>query len=257
MAVRTRFLQIGIALVNVAIVALVFTSIWPFPSGEFKVDLPNANDVTWSYSDGNVNVLAPFTIDNGWIYEVNDLSIRYSVTNMTGVLLGQDVIDIGTIPAGRTTTSHIEFTFNVTRLYNQGSLGMVFRDDSLHFDVGISCYYTMKLIKFDASYVADVPWDALIRAYGVTDIRWGMPTQVDYYIETSRILAPLGSVPISVSVYDGNGTPLLYPPVTQNVQLGVNHTGTLTFTPLVPAAIPSSVEVHVQLLGYEFIMRWP
>ena len=243
---------------NIAIIALVFTSIWPFPSGEFKVDLPNANDVTWSYADGNVHVIAPYTIHNGWIYDVDDLVIDYTVTNMSGTPLVHNSIQVGTVPAGHVTVSQLDFTFNITRLYNEGQLGMVFKDDSLHFDVSVSCFYTMKLIKFEASYEADVPWDALIRAYGVSPPRVsGSSIAIDYYIETSHILAPLGSVPVTLSAYDSNGQPLFNPPIVQTLQLGVNSTGTLTFLPTVPSTIPSFVEVHFQVLGYEFVTRWP
>jgi len=258
MAVRTRFLQIGISLVNIAIIALVFTSIWPFPSGEFKVDLPNANDVRWSYSDGNVTVIAPFTIDNGWIYDVNDLAVSYRVTNLSGNVLGQNVIRLATIAAGRVTDSQIDFTFNIAEFYDKGGLGMIFRDDSLHFDVDVSCLYTMKLIKFEASYQADVPWDALIRGYGVTDVApTGVGTQlsVDYWIETSPVLASLGSVPMSLSVYDGSGNPLLYPPIAQTLQLGRNSSGTVTFTPTTIGAPP--YEVHFEILDFQFVKRWP
>ena len=248
----------GIALVNIAIIALVFTSIWPFPSGEFKVELPNSNDVSWSYSDGIVHVLAPYTIDNGWIYDVDDLEVSYSVTNQTGKVLAAETIPIGVVPAGEVKNDEIDFTFNLTRFYNEGGMGMIFRDDSLHFEVSVSCMYTMKLIKFEATYETEVLWDALIRGYGVTNLTYTPAgATLEYYIETSAILAPLGSVPATISVYDGNGDPLLYPPVTQSVRLGTNSSGVMTFTPTAPSVPPTSIEVRVQLLGFQFVMRWP
>ncbi len=256
MAVRTRFLQIGVALVNVAILVLVFTSIWPFPSGEFKVDLPNANDVQWSYNpNGTVNVVAPFTIHNGWIYDVDDLVIQYSVTNVSGHLLKQDTISLGTLPAERVTSSQILFSFNLIEFYNNGGLGMVFQDDTLHLDVMVSCMYTMKLISFEASYVADVPWDALIRSYGVSN--WtvtGSLVSVSYWIETARILAPLGTVTASVTVLDSSRN-AIYGPLVQSIVLGANYTGTLQFTPTIPSALPSYVVV--EMLGYHFEMGVP
>jgi hypothetical protein len=256
MAVRKGFLQLGITLVNIAIVVLVFTSIWPFPSGEFKVDLPNTNDVQWSYSDGIIHVMAPFTVNNGWIYDVDDLEVSYSVTNQSGVMLADNLIRIGTLPAGRVTDSQIDFTFNITELYEAGGLGMIFQDDSLHFVVDVSCFYTMRLIEFEASYQADVPWDALIRDYGVTDISAsGTTLYVDYFVETSPMLAPLGTVPMRLSVYDDGGNPLLYPPVVQSLQLGRNSSGQLAFTPTTAGAPP--YEVHFEILGYEFVTRWP
>jgi len=84
MAARTRLIQLAIGIVNILIVALVFTSIWPFPSGNFKVDLPSPSDITWSYEDGVAHIVAPVTIDNRWIYDVNDLAIYYMVRNYSG-----------------------------------------------------------------------------------------------------------------------------------------------------------------------------
>jgi len=242
--------------VNIAIVALVFTSIWPFPSGEFKVDLPDSNDVRWSYSDGIIHVIAPFTVNNEWIYDVDDLEIGYRVTNQSDVVLADNVIRLGTLPAGRVTDSQIDFTFNITEFYQAGGLGMIFKDDSLHFEVDVSCFYTMKLIKFEASYQAEVPWDALIRDYGVTNISAsGTTLYVDYFVDTSPMLAPLGSVPMMLSVYDGDGNPMLYPPIVQNLELGGNSSGQLAFTPATVGAPP--YEVHFEILGYEFVSRWP
>ena len=264
MAVRTRFLQIGVALVNIAILALVFTSVWPFPSGEFKVDLPNANDVTWTYTDGVVDVFAPYSIHNGWIYDVDDLVISYSVTNISGELLSQATIEVGTIPANRVTQSHFDFSFDLMKFYREGGMGMIFRDDTLRLDISVSCMYTMKLIKFDASYEAMVPWDALIRSYGISsgtperpNPGWtGTQVYIDYYIETSSILASLGSVSAVVSIDDGVGTQLLAP-ISQDITLGTNYSGTLTFTPTIPATFPSAIVVHVQIIGYQFDLRWP
>ncbi len=256
MAVRTRFLQIGVALVNIAIIGLVFTSIWPFPSGEFKVDLPNANDVQWSYDlSGAVNVNAPFTIRNGWVYDVNDLVITYRATNMSGNLLKQDVIRLGTIPAERVTSSQINFSFNLVELYDSGTLGMVFRDDSIHLDVGVSCLYTMKLISFEASYVTDVPWDALIRSYGAgTPTFSGTQISIPYHIETSHLLSSLGTVSATVTVYDSSNNQI-FSPIAQTIVLGTNYSGTLTFTPTIPVSMPAYA--MVRLLGFEFRMAVP
>ena len=257
MAVRTRFLQIGVALVNIAILALVFTSIWPFPSGEFKVDLPNSNDITWSYSDGVVGVVAPYSIRNGWIYDVDDLAISYTVTNLSGKLLGQDTINVGTVAAGKVTSSHLDFSFNLINFYKEGGLGMVFRDDSLHLDVSVSCMYTMKLIKFDASYEAVVPWDALIQSYDANVTLSGSQVEVRYHIDTSPMLASLGLVPMTIWVNDTSGNLILNPPISQTIPLGGPYDGSFTFTPTMPIVPTSGIVVDFNLLGFSFERRLP
>ncbi len=256
MAVRARFLQIGIALVNIAIVGLVFTSIWPFPSGEFKVDLPSANNVTWDYSNGLVNVSAPYAIHNGWIYDVNDLVITYRVTNVTGELLGQGNIDVGTIPADSVKTSSLNFTFDLIKFYNEGGLGMIFMDDTLRLEVGVSCMYTMKLISFNASYEAVVPWDALIRSYNATVSQNGSQLLVNYHLDTSPMLARLGTVPLVVWVNDTSGNPIASP-VLQEVPLGGPYDGSFQLTPTIPVTPTTAIVVSFSLLGFHFEVRLP
>jgi len=163
MATSIRAIQMAIALVNVLIFALVFTSLWPFPSGDFNVDLPSPGDVVWGYEDGVVTVSAPYSIDNGGFYDVDDLVIRYGVTNYTDAPIHSGEIDIGSLPAGHVTSDSIDFTFPLLEMYESGATWMVFNDDFLNFAVEVSCYYTMKLVHFYAEYNVSVPWDALIQ----------------------------------------------------------------------------------------------
>src|SRR4030042_414452 len=103
MVARTRFLQLAIGVVNFAIVALAFTSVWPFPSGQFKVDLPSTDEVDWEVVDG-----------------VGHVATSYSVANDSLYSLAEDDIIIGDIPAGQVTHSSIDFQFDLIRLFNQG-----------------------------------------------------------------------------------------------------------------------------------------
>jgi hypothetical protein len=226
MALKTRFLQLSITLVYIAIVALVFTSIWPFPSGAFRIDLPSAHEVTWTYSDGIVRVTAPYSVNNGGFYDVQDLKITYSVTNYTDYPLADEEIIIGTLPAGQITSSSIVFEFDLGQLYADGITEMVFNDDAINFFIEVSCYYTMRLIKFDATYEVSVPWEALIKSYGVSQVSPWPPTGtsvgVDYWLDTSSLLAPLSPASVTVQIY-GDGD--LLDQTTQTLRLGGNYTG--------------------------------
>jgi len=232
MVARIRLLQLAIGLVNFAIVALAFTSIWPFPSGQFNVDLPSSTEITWTYDGGVVHVSAPYSIDNGGFYDVKNLVLNYTVTNDTRYQLADQVIVIGDIPAGQVTSSVLDFQFDLLGLFNSGAQWMVLNDDLLRFYLGVSCLYTGELVKFEAEYRVNVPWDALIRDYGVSEYTWGSTStpfgeapdslNITYWLDTSDMLAPFSPASVELSIR-GNST--LLGQGTTGVTLGGNHTG--------------------------------
>jgi hypothetical protein len=251
MAKRTRFLQVGVACVNFLIFILAFTSIYPFPAGDFKVDLPSPNEVIWEFESGVVTVTAPFAIDNGGYYDVDDLMVSYEVTNYTRVPIAQDTLELGTIKAGGITHGEIVFSFDLLELYNDGLTWMVFNDDLLNFVVDVSCYYTMKLVEFDARYAVSIPWDALIQDARVDYVSFdpgSMQLMVDYTIATSDILS--GYALLTASLLEGS---TVVSEVSQSVRLGRIHTGMLAFDiPL--GATPDSVLLEVNVQGFDVVV---
>lgn len=262
MAARTRILQLAIAVVNLVIVALVLTSVWPFPSGKFNVDLPSPNEVSWTYANGLVHIVAPFSIDNSWIYDVDDLTIRYSVLNWSSYQITANTIVVGNIPAGQVTNSALDFTFDLLELYENDAQWMVFNDDILRFYLEVSCFYTAKLVKFDASYQVSVFWEALIQSWGVSDVEYPssppMPpspfsVSVDYWLQTSDILASLPPAQVTV-IYYGNDTELGRTQTT--VVLGGNNTGTVTLD-ITPAYYTNySIELRIRVADFAFSERY-
>lgn len=237
MVARIRLLQVAIAVVNLAIVALAFTSVWPFPSGQFKVDLPSASEITWTYDNGVVHVTAPYSIDNHGFYDVKNLVLDYNVTNDSLYPLAGEVIPIGDIPSGRVTSSAIDFRFDLLALFRSGAEWMVFNDDLLRFHVGVSCLYTAKLVEFAAEYQVQVPWDALIRDYGVSGYSWGTTAtplgavpdslNVTYWLDTSELLA---SIPTATVEIDLRGNSTLLGTGSGQVRLGGNYSGSFSFS---------------------------
>lgn len=245
MPVSTRAVQVAIAIVNVLIFALAFTSVWPFPSGDFKVDLPSPADIEWSYSGGAVHVSAPYTIDNGGFYDVDDLQISYVVTNYTQSQIYSGVLDLGSLPAGRVTADTLDFSFPLLEMYESGSTWMVFNDDLLNFAVDVSCYYTMRLVHFYAEYRVSVPWDALIQEVAVDGWRVeGAELLLDYHVATSEVLD--GYTSIEARLY--NGTTLLASDV-ETVRLGAYHTGTLSFD-LPLSAMPDRLVLSINVFEF-------
>ncbi len=256
-------LQLAVAVVNLSIVALAFTSIWPFPSGQFNVDLPTSSEITWTYEDGVVHVRAPYSIDNGGFYDVKDLVLKYTVTNDTGFLLaGQDIV-IGDIPAGQVTSSAIDFQFDLLRLFNSGAYWMVLNDDLLRFYIGVSCLYTAELVKFDAEYQVYADWVAPIKDYGAELVNWGntstivgdIPDSVNitYWLETSDLLAPFSPASIDITLR-ADSTPLSNWSTT--AELGLRHEDdiSLTLNPADFLSLDSETRfylvVHVSVAGF-------
>jgi hypothetical protein len=248
MATRTKALHVGVASVNFLIFILAFTSIYPFPAGDFKIDLPSPNEIIWEYDSGVVNVVAPFSIDNGGFYDVDDLELRYEVTNYSSVLIAQDTVELGTMKAGAVTDGEITFSIDLLEMYARGLTWMIFNDDLLNFVVEVSCYYTMRLVKFDAIYTVSIPWDALIRDVGVDDVAFDpgtMQLMVDYVVATSDILS--GDATLTASLLDGSS---LVSEVSQTVRLGRVHTGTLVFD--VPiGSTPDTVLLEINVAGFQ------
>ena len=256
MAARTRVLQLAVAVVNVVIVALVFTSVWPFPSGDFQVHLPSAHEISWTYSDGVVHVVAPYSIDNGWIYDVQDLTLKYTVSNGTQSELAGQTIVVGTIPAGRITSSTLDFQFDLLEKYSSGIDWMVFHDDMLYFFLEVSCLYTMKLIQFDATYQVSVPWDALIQGYGISDYSYtiGPPASVSvsYWLNTSSLLTSLSPAQVTASYY---GDATLMGQTQTTISLGGSYDGQISMD-ITPALASSyTVVLELQFGGYTITER--
>lgn len=245
MPASIRAVQTAIALVNVLIFALVFTSLWPFPSGDFNIDLPSANDVVWDYDDGVVTVSAPYSIDNGGFYDVEDLLLTYDVRNYTGAEVHSGEADIGTLPAGQVSADSIDFTFPILEMYESGQTWMVFNDDFLNFRVDVSCYYTMRLVHFYAEYNVSVPWEALIQEveFDGASVDDGL-LLVDYHIATSDIFDGL----TTMNAYLYNGTDLVGHE-SETISLGGYHDGTFAF-PLPLSSVPDRIVFSVQV--YEF-----
>lgn len=230
MAARARLLQIGIAVVNLAILGLAFTSVWPFPHGDFQVHLPSANEVTWSYSDGLVVVHAPYWVNNGGFYDVDDLAVSYTVNNATREFAAQR-FELGALPAGRITPGSLDFTIDLMGMYENNTQWLIFNDDILDFHIEVSCYYTMKLIKFDADYRSSVVWNALIEDWGVGRVTvpdamnyTGEPVEIYYWLNTSSILSSLPPANLNVSIF---GDAALVGWAETGVQLGGHYDGLL------------------------------
>ena len=109
--------------------------------------------------------------------------------------------------AGQVTPGSIDFVIDLFQMYQDNVQWLIFNDDMLDFHIDVSCYYTMKLIKFEADYHSSVVWNALIEGWGVRDISFpdpmnytGEPVTVYYWLNTSETLSVVSAARLNVSL---------------------------------------------------------
>lgn len=228
-----RMIRIIISLANIVVAAIIVTSIWPFVTGDFSVDLPNQSEVDWSYSNGIATISAPVSIHNGGFYDIEDVKIFITVTNSTEFEIINSTDDWGIIRASSNFHETVEFSIDLGKMLSSGSAWMIFHPDFFDVHLLITCKYTWKLIGFSADYAIPINWDGLIR-----DIGFGTPTLDNstlghlrviqpYYIWTNSLLAG----------FNGNFSAVLRNATNSNliasssddIDLGINYSGELVF----------------------------
>lgn len=227
-----RILQISITIINIAVAALVLTSIYPFVTGNFQVHLPDDSDVGWYYDDGVVTLSAPVGITNGGFYDVTDVRLHVEVENISGFKICDSVSDWGTIQAGSEFMELIEVSVDIVDLLESGAYWMIFNRDYLDVSIEFNCKYTLGLIKFDAFYQVAVQWDGLIQ-----DISFGSPelvnssgefyVRVPYTIATDDILSGLGDFSLEV-FNDTSSNPIAS--CDEQIALGTEYDGELALS---------------------------
>ena len=228
-----RMLRIIISLVNIAVAAIVVTSVWPFITGDFTVNLPNEDEVDWSYSNGILTLSAPISIHNGGFYDIEDVVIRTTVTNSTGFDIINSSQDWNAIRAGSNFQETIDFSIDFGRLLSEGSAWMIFHQDFFDVHLQITCKYTWKLIGFSATYAVPINWEGLIRDIGFGNATLENPAPLQfrinqtYWVWTNSLLAGFGG-DFSVELRNTTSSSLIAS-TSDHLTLGVNYSGNLVF----------------------------
>jgi len=229
-----RLLRIVISIVNIAIAVLVITSVWPFVTGGFSVDLPQLDDIDWGYAGGLVTMSAPVTVYNGGFYSIDDVVIRATVTNSTGFELINVTENWGRIPAGSVFGENVDFSIDLQRLVSSGAYWIIFNSDFFEIEMTISCRYTLGLIGFSAEYNLPYSWDGLIIDMGFERGELISPSpgtyQISqpYYIWTNSILSGYGG-DFTVELRNASSGALTASG-TEHILLGQNYSDSLILT---------------------------
>lgn len=229
-----RILQICITLVNIAVAAIVITSILPFSMGQFQVTLPeNEQDVDWHYSNGIVTLSAPIGIDNGGFYAIRDVMLHVSVTNSSGFVIVNSTEDWGTIYAGEDFAGAITISFNLIALIEAEAYWMIFNPDYFEVEIVFNCKYTFKLVKFRATYDMIIPWDGLIRDIGyhnpsLVNQSGNYSLNVSYYVWTNELIPGNGG--FSTLIYNDTSADPIAASGTEQIAFGTNHSDELSLS---------------------------
>lgn len=229
-----RVLRIVISIMNMIIAALVITSIWPFATGEFSVDLPQADDIDWGYAGGHLTLSAPVTINNGGFYNIDDVTIHSLVTNSTKFELINETERWGRIPAGSVFGETVNFSMDFEELLTSGAYWMIFNSDFFDIEITISCRYTLGLIGFSAEYKLPYDWDGLILDLGFPRGELASPSpgvyeiEQPYYIWTNSILSGYGG-DFSLELRE-ESTGDVIASSTDHIELGRNYSDSLILT---------------------------
>jgi len=224
-------LRIFIVLFNIAVAALVLTSIWPFAMGQFQIDLPDDDDVEWFYEDGIVTMVAPIRITNGGLYAVRDVNVTVTVTNSSDFVIVNSTEYWGTIKAGSDISRSITLSIDVNQLIESEAYWMIFNPDYLDVEIFLKCKYTLKLVKFRATYQITMPWDGLIRDMGfgspqIVNASGNYSLRVPFYVWTNELLSGRGS--FSATAYNDTSVTSISSS-SANINLGENYSGVLEF----------------------------
>jgi len=234
MGLKYRALRICISIVNIIIALLVITSIWPFATGDFSVDLPEESEIDWSYVGGVITLSAPVSINNGGFYSIDDVVVRSTVTNSTQYELINSTESWGRIPVGVRFSETIDFSIDLEDLLSAGAYWMIFNPDFFEINIRISCRYTLGLIGFSADYSMPYSWDGLIRDFGFGQPELANPSpgnfeiRQPYWIWTNSILSGLGG-DFTLELRD-ESTGNLTASSTDHISLGMNYSDTLALT---------------------------
>jgi hypothetical protein len=221
--------RIMVSLANISIAVIVILSVLPLVSDGFSVDVPEADDILWSFSGGSLTLTAPFGVTNGGFFDINDVEIAFSVSNQSGSKMLDVVNRWGTISSGTHVTRDINLPIDLAKLVEDGFGWMMLHSDRLVVKVTVTAKYTMKTILFTADREIQLPWDGLIQSYGfgqpaLVNSSGSYSVQLPYYLDTADVLYGLSR---SASFSLSNGTGAEISSATEQVALGKNHSSVL------------------------------
>jgi hypothetical protein len=184
--------RLGILAINLVIVAILLLSFVPLALNGMDVSLPDEDDVEWTFHDNVFLLSAPLEIYNGGYYDIEDLSLAFSVRDGGGDLIADSTSTPVDLIAGEENTVNLILALDLDEVDEEFVDEMIFENTTLDMRLDISAKYMMSLmdINVHASHEFEMP--ALVEDYGVRteEISYSDGNlSIPYWISTSDMVS--------------------------------------------------------------------
>ena len=151
----------SIIAVDLLIAAIIVLSILPLVTGEVTVDLPEDGIGEPIVTDDVVTLTVPVDIHNGGYFDIQDLRLRFRVSD-GGQLLTEQATPASNVPAGQTEHLDLTLTLDLNEIPEEKLQDLVFNSTVLDVEVSLEVGYSLGLVKASATAHQEIEWEPMI-----------------------------------------------------------------------------------------------
>jgi hypothetical protein len=253
--------KLCIVAVYLVLIGILVLTVVPLIQGGMDVEVPESNQVNWSYENGIITSDVTIGIYNGGVLDIEDCRFRADSTVDNGSFITSSQSSSTNLKAKEWTYVTIPLTFNVNELTRIMEQDVVYNGATVNITLDLSTYVALRLIHFELStpegqsfeipaLISNVQVDmnqASIVPYGD-----GYALSIPYSFDASSLIVGktislhgglrnetdgLGSVDRSLTIQQHNSEDLIIPvsnetatrlmtePDTLNFEVGLNFQG--------------------------------
>ncbi|MDD1772165.1 MAG: hypothetical protein LUQ09_04525 [Methanomassiliicoccales archaeon] len=145
MKVPLLITRLGIIAFKLIVALIVIFSILPLINGGLNVDIDETDDGQSSMDANSMRYDFPITITNNGIYDINDVTISFTIVDDDGNELVRGSTGNVDVPVGSEVELDFRMTINIDDLEDV-KMEMVFNGTDLTMNLDVSAKYTMDLV---------------------------------------------------------------------------------------------------------------
>lgn len=223
--------RLSIVAVNLVIAAIIIMSILPLATGKLQVSIPEEGGGEPVMDGNRVTMSVPVDITNDGYFNIEDLTIRFKVTDGAKVLTEQSSVPVDVI-AGRTNHLNLSVTMDLDDISEQQLKDLVFNPATLGLEVSVDAGYSLGLVRASIATQQEMDWEPIVSNVNVyTDnLQWeangtNVDVLVPYYFEASDFAQGKSA---SIAAQLSNSTTALATS-HQDLTISGTNSGTLRF----------------------------
>jgi hypothetical protein len=183
--------RLSIVAVYLVIAAIIIMSILPLATGKLQVSIPEEGGSEPTINGRIVSMTVPVDITNDGYFNIEDLTVRFTVSDGGRVLMEQSSVPVDVV-AGR--TSHLDLTIAVDLddIDEQDLKGLVFNATVLDLDVSVNAGYSLGLVRASIGTQQEMEWEPMVSGLSISgqNLQWenngtNVDVLVPYYFEAS------------------------------------------------------------------------